>query len=67
MWREVRMSQTEDEDKEERKEINLRLPKSLCDEARRRANSKGISLNAWISSILSEKLEDQGKVSPFRR
>lgn len=56
-----------DQDKEEVVPFNIRVPKGNLDEARRRANSRGISLNAWICDAIADKLEDTGKIVPFRK
>jgi len=56
-----------DDDKDKVVPFNIRVPEGNLEEARRRANSRGISLNAWICDAIADKLEDTGRIVPFRK
>lgn len=56
-----------EEEREEKDEINLRIPQSIAEEARQRARARGLSLNAWICNLIARNLEETGGHSPFRR
>jgi predicted HicB family RNase H-like nuclease len=55
-------------DKVVKKDINLRAPLPNLIAAKRLANRRGWSLNAWICDAIADKLEASGEeIIPFRK
>ena len=46
------------EDREEKGDYPLRIPKWMLQEAARIAGKRGLSLNAWLSNLIGQAIED---------
>lgn len=53
--------QSRQEDREEKGDYNLRVPKWMLQEAARLAGQRGLSVNAWLSNLIGKAIEDSSQ------